>query len=93
VVVRERVDPRLVSTLSPDELELPETGDTIVEGIETETNLRTYVGNRTKQRYEERLEEHLGAVEEHAESRGADYVLVDTGDDFFDSFARAWPRE
>ncbi|MFW5983727.1 MAG: DUF58 domain-containing protein [Halobacteria archaeon] len=84
---------RLVCTLSPDELELPATGDTILEGIETETNIRTYVGNRTKQQYEDRLDDHLSAVEEHAESRGADYVLLDTGDDFFDSFSRAWPRD
>ena len=83
---------RLVCTLSSEELDLPATGDTILEGIETETNVRTYVGNRTKQQYEERLDDHLGAVEEHAESRGAEYVLVDTSDDFFDSFSRAWPR-
>jgi uncharacterized protein (DUF58 family) len=83
----------LACTLSPDELDLPTTGDTILEGIETETSLRTYVSNRTKQKYEERLEDHLSSVEEHAESRAAEYVLIDTSDDFFDSFARAWPRE
>jgi uncharacterized protein (DUF58 family) len=84
---------RLVCTLSPEELDLPTTGDTILEGVETETSLRTYVGNRTKQRYEDRLDEHLSSVEEHAESRGAGYVSLNTGDDFFDSFARAWPRD
>ncbi|MDZ7687494.1 MAG: DUF58 domain-containing protein [Halobacteriales archaeon] len=83
---------RLVCTLSHDELELPVSGDTIFEGIETESRLRTFISNRTRGRYQERLEEHLEEVEEHAESLGAGYVLVDTDDNFFDSFARAWPE-
>jgi len=32
----------------------------------------------------------LNLVEEHAKSRKADHVLVNTGKDFFDEFARAW---
>lgn len=83
---------RLVCTLSKDEMELPVSGDTIFEGVETESRLRTFISNRTRDRYKEVLEEHLGEVEDHAESRGASYVLLDTSDDFFDSFARAWPR-
>ncbi len=83
---------RLVCTLSNDEIELPVSGDTIFEGIETESSLRTYISNRTRDRYKEVLDEHLGEVEEHAESRGASYVLLDTGDEFFDSFTRAWPE-
>lgn len=83
---------RLVCTMSHDELELPVAGDTIFEGIETEGSLRTFISNRTRKGYRERLEEHLEEVEEHSESRGAGYVLVDTDDDFFDSFARAWPE-
>ncbi len=84
---------RLVCTLSPDELSLPTTGDTIIEGVERDLERRTYISNRTVQRYQDRLNDHLNGVEEHAASRGAEYVLVNTEDDFFDSFSRAWPSE
>jgi len=83
---------QLVCTLSNDEIELPVSGDTIFEGIETEGRLRTLISNRTRERYRERIEEHLEEVEEHAASRAADYVLVNTSDGFFDSFSRAWPE-
>jgi len=81
---------RLVNVLSPDELELPTSGDTIFEGIEVDFETRTFISNRTKRKYEDRLREHLNEVEEHAKSRKADHVLVNTGKDFFDEFARAW---
>lgn len=83
---------RLVCTLSNDEIELPVSGDTIFEGIETEGRLRTFISNRTREGYRERIEEHLEEVEEHAASCAADYVLLNTSDDFFDSFSRAWPE-
>jgi len=81
---------RLVNVLSSDELELPTRGDTIFEGIEIDFETRTFISNRTKSKYEKRLRNHLNEVEEHAKSRNADHVLVNTSKDFFDEFARAW---
>jgi hypothetical protein len=36
------------------------------------------------------LQDHIDVIGESAEDHRADHVLVDTGDDFFDSFAKAW---
>ena len=80
----------LAHIVAPDERDLPTTGDTIFENLETGLELRTYLSNRLKNRYQSELQNHIDTVGESAEDHRADHVLVDTGDDFFDSFAKAW---
>lgn len=76
--------------IAPEELELPASGDTIFEEMEKGFELRTYLSNRIKKQYQQKLENHIDTVSEYAEDYMADHVLINTGDDFFDSFSKAW---
>ncbi|MDY6780170.1 MAG: DUF58 domain-containing protein, partial [Halobacteria archaeon] len=80
----------LARVLAPEERKIPASGDTIFENIETGIELRTYLSNRLRSKYQENIEDHIDTVEEHAEDHRANHVLVDTGEEFFDSFAKAW---
>ena len=85
-----RNDVVLAHVVAPEERELPATGDTIFEPAETAGSLRAYFGGRLKQRYQERLADHLAAVEASATRTGAAYAEVDTGMEFFEAFSRVW---
>ncbi|AUV81603.1 DUF58 domain-containing protein [Salinigranum rubrum] len=76
--------------LSPDELDPEVMGDTVFEEPETDRELRTYFGGRLAQQYQTRLQQFTGEVAERASDLRATHALVDTGDDFFDSFASLW---
>lgn len=80
----------LAHVVAPEERELPATGDTIFEPAETSGSLRAYFGGRLRERYHERLADHIAAVEASATRAGARYAAADTGADFFDAFARVW---
>jgi len=80
----------LARVLSPDERDPPARGETIFEDPEEGTSLRTYFGTNVARKYRDRLDDHLAAVEAIADRQGARHVPVDTGDDFFDSFADVW---
>lgn len=83
-------DLTLARVVAPDEIDIPARGDTIFEALESPTSLRTYFSNRVKQKYKDKLNDHISQVEEVSQDLGARHVLVNTGDDFFDSFAKAW---
>jgi uncharacterized protein (DUF58 family) len=87
-----RNDVTLAQVLSPTELDPPVYGDTIFEGIERAIRQRTYFGNRLRREYQSRLQAHVGAIATRSHAVGATHVLVDTGEDFFDSFLRVWPE-
>jgi uncharacterized protein (DUF58 family) len=87
-----RNDVVLAHVVAPEERELPATGDTIFEPAETSGSLRAYFGGRLKRRYQDRLADHLAAVEASATRTGAAYAAVDTGADFFDAFTSVWDR-
>ena len=76
--------------LSPDELDPDVMGDTVFEEPETEQELRTYFGGRLAQQYRSRLDQFTGEVAERASDLRATHALVNTGEDFFDSFASLW---
>lgn len=78
------------TVLTPDELRPEPTGDTLFRDPETTTTLRTYFGGAKTKSYRERLETHVSAVEERCRRLRAEHTLVDTGEDFFDSFGRVW---
>lgn len=80
----------VVHVVAPEELEPPVRGDTIFEGVEQELEVRTYVGPRTIEAYRRRLERHWTEVESIVSDLDATYVRVDTGQEFFESFASAW---
>ena len=88
----ERNDCTLAQVLTPAEREPPTYGETIFEGIEAAIRHRTYFGPRQRQRYQDRLTAHVDAIAATCDAAGARHVSVDTGTDFFESFARLWPE-
>lgn len=83
-------DLTVAHVLSPDERDPPTSGDTIFEDLESPRSLRAYFGGRLERIYRERLESHVDDVSARCDHLGADCVAVDTGNDFFDSFADVW---
>lgn len=83
-------DTVLVNTLDRTELDPEIHGDKILRDPESDSKIRTYLSNRTKQSYRERLDEHTEEIEEIAEKYGAEYLKVSTEEDIFDSFMRIW---
>jgi hypothetical protein len=87
-----RNDTLLAHVLSPAELDPDATGDTVFHDPETDETTRTYFGGSLAQSYRDRLGTHVESVAERADALRADHVLVDTGADFFDSFASLWSQ-
>jgi uncharacterized protein (DUF58 family) len=78
------------TVLSPRELHPGPTGDTLFRDPETTETLRTYFGGSRTKSYRTRLEDHVSAVENCCRRFRAEHTLVDTGDDFFDTFGEVW---
>lgn len=76
--------------IAPEELDLPASGDTIFEEIEQGFELRTYLSNRIKNEYKKRIQDHIDTIERYAEDYKADHILINTGQEFFDSFSDVW---
>ncbi|KTG08266.1 DUF58 domain-containing protein [Haloferax profundi] len=85
-----RNDVLVAQVLTPEELGPATTGDAIFEDPESDETRRTYFGGSAARRYGERLRDHLEAVDERCRILGVEHELVDTGDDFFDTFATLW---
>ncbi len=83
-------DTVLVNTLDVTELDPDFEGDAILKDPESDSTLRTYLSRRTKEGYQDRLEEHTDRIEEIAERNGARYIKLSTGDDIFESFLSVW---
>ncbi len=79
-----------VQPLTPYELELPATGDTVFSAVESDAEYRTYMTPRRRRIYLERLRGHVDDVAAAAEKNQGEHVLVDTSEDFFESFSNAW---
>ena len=80
----------LVNTLSPDELSPKEEGDTLFKHPEKSFKLRTYLTPRTKEKYREKLDQHLDMIEEEAARNRSKYIKVNTGRDALDNFLKVW---
>ena len=80
----------LINTFDKEELDPGMEGDKILTDPESDSKLRTYVSRRTRNKYQENIQEHTDAIEEIADKYGASYILASTSDDVFDSFLKAW---
>jgi len=76
--------------LAPEETDPTARGDTIFEDPESERTQRTYFGGSLREHYRERLSDHVADVEARCDALGVDYERIDTGADFFGSFAQVW---
>ncbi len=80
----------LINVFDQEELDPSFRGDTILEDPESSSTLRAYLSKSKKSSYKSRLKNHTEEIEELCEKYGAEYQLVSTGGDFFDSFIDMW---
>jgi uncharacterized protein (DUF58 family) len=85
-----RNDVTLGHVVEPTERDPDVRGEAIVTDPERDARFRTYFGSRLVDRYNDRLTDHIGAIEAAAERLALRHELVDTGQDFFDSFGQVW---
>lgn len=85
-----RNDVLVAQVLTPEELGPTTTGDAIFEDPESDEIRRTYFGGTAARRYDERLQSHVNAIGERCRVLDIERELVDTGSDFFETFARLW---
>ena len=86
-------DVLLIHTVAPEEREPDATGDTVFEDPETGATHRAYFAGSTVDAYRDRLASHLDDVEARARRLRAEHAVVDTGPDFFETFAEIWRRD
>jgi uncharacterized protein (DUF58 family) len=89
-LARNEVDVLLVRVMAPEEREPDVVGDALFADPETETTRRSYFSQSLADSYRSRLDAHVDEVSERVTALGSDHVLVDTGDEYFDSFANVW---
>lgn len=89
-LARNEVDVLVVHVLAPDERDPDAVGDTLFVDPETEAERRSYFSGSLADQYRSRLDEHVETVSDRVTALGADHALLDTGEDFFDGFARVW---
>lgn len=75
-----------VQVLDPEERELSVEGDVQLEDAESRRSLRTYISQRTKQTYQQRLENHIYAIRDVCEHIDASFVSVTTDTPLFETF-------
>jgi uncharacterized protein (DUF58 family) len=86
-------DVLLVQTVAPGERDPDATGDTVFEDPETGATHRAYFAGPTVDAYRDRLRSHVDDVAARARTLQAEHTVVDTGADFFDTFATVWRRD
>ena len=89
-LARNEVDVLLVRVMAPDERDPDVVGDALFADPETETTRRSYFSQSLADTYRSRLDAHVDEVSQRVTALGGDHVLVDTGDEYFDSFASVW---
>ncbi|MFB6223790.1 MAG: DUF58 domain-containing protein, partial [Haloarcula sp.] len=67
-------------------------GDVLFTDPESGEKQRSYFSGSLAETYRSRLDAHIDSVSNRVTALGADHVLVDTGADYFDSFASIWLR-
>ncbi|SEK62296.1 DUF58 domain-containing protein [Haloferax larsenii] len=85
-----RNDVLVAQVLTPEELGPETAGDAVFEDPESDETQRVYFGGSAAQRYDERLQRHIEDVDDRCRSLGVEHELVNTGADFFDTFANLW---
>jgi len=89
-LARNDVDVLVVRVVAPEERDPEVVGDALFADPETETTRRSYFSQSLADSYRSRLDAHVGEVKRRVTSLGGEHVLVDTGAEYFDSFATVW---
>jgi uncharacterized protein (DUF58 family) len=84
--------PVVVNVLDESELNPDFSGDRILKDPESSSKLRTFFSKRTKNRYRNRLDEHLEELEEVSRKNGAEFVQCSTSEDIFEVLLEIWSK-
>ncbi|WP_123533913.1 DUF58 domain-containing protein [Halosimplex salinum] len=89
-LARNDVDVLVVRVVAPEERDPDVVGDALFADPETETTRRSYFSQSLADSYRSRLDAHVDEVKNRVTGLGGEHVLVDTGEEYFDSFASVW---
>jgi uncharacterized protein (DUF58 family) len=77
---------KVIQVLDAGERHLDIKGDVKLEDVESHGSLRTYISQRTKTEYEDKIEEHISAIGKECTALKADFHVVTTDMPIFDAF-------
>jgi uncharacterized protein (DUF58 family) len=89
-LARTDADVLVVRVIAPTERDPTVAGDALFVDPETEAERRSYFSGALAKTYRSRLEAHVDEVSARVTGLGEDHVAVDTGEEYFDSFASVW---
>ncbi len=79
-------DIRIVQVLDAKERSLTIEGDLRLHDVETKGILRTFISKRLRSHYENKLEEHIGTINQYCNDLGIKFFSVTTDRPLFDVF-------
>jgi hypothetical protein len=83
-------DVLVVRVVAPQERDPNVVGDALFVNPETEATRRSYFSGSLARAYRSRLEAHVDEVSDRVTGLSGEHVTVDTGEEYFDSFASVW---
>lgn len=89
-IARNDADVLLVRVVAPAERDPGVVGDVLFADPESDEERRSYFSGSLAETYRSRLDAHIDSVSDRVTALGGDHVLVDTGREYFDSFASIW---
>jgi len=83
-------DVLVARVVAPAERDPRVAGDALFVDPETEETRRSYFSGSFADTYRSRLEAHASEVSRRVSRLGGEFVTVDTGEEYFDSFGTVW---
>jgi uncharacterized protein (DUF58 family) len=77
---------KVIQVLDAGERHLDIKGDVKLEDVESHGSLRTYISQRTKSEYEDKIEEHISSIGKACDALKAEFYVVTTDMPIFDAF-------
>jgi uncharacterized protein (DUF58 family) len=79
-------DIQVIQVLDAKEVSVDLKGELTLHDVETKGAIRTFISNRARSSYQQKLKQHVLDIESHCESLGIKFKLVSTDKPVFDSF-------
>ena len=79
----------IVQVLDPEEKQLNYQGDLVLHDSESNDVLQTFLSRRVREKYKQRLTEHLDSIQELCTKINAKFITVTTDQPIFDAFYEA----
>ena len=76
----------VIQVLDRKEIELAIEGDVRLHDSESQGVLRTFISPRLRTSYQQKMKEHVMAIEKECDTLGFKYYLISTDEDIFDAF-------